>query len=153
MSSAFVYLPEWRVLLCTLCGHCVQPRPGVWVAHLRQPPHGLRGAQLRGLEELFASYDLLAPKAVSTPGQGRPGPVPAIDGLRVVDGWQCLACAGGLTQSLKTMKLHVAKAHQLRPSLHKRSPLWRACKLQTFFADNRLARYFVVTLESRPAPR
>ncbi|KFY11379.1 hypothetical protein V492_04495 [Pseudogymnoascus sp. VKM F-4246] len=45
------------------------------------------------------------------------------------------------------MKVHVAKAHQQKPSLHKKGPLWRACKLQTFFAENCLIRYFVVAPE------
>jgi hypothetical protein len=147
MSEAFIYLPEWGVLLCTLCGYCLQPRPDVWVPHLRQHPHGLRGAQLKRLGELIGSYKLSAPQNVRIPGQAGAGPAAAIGGLRVVDGWQCLACAGGLTRNLKTMKVHVSKAQQQKPSLHKKGPLWQACRLQTFFAENRLIRYFVVALE------
>jgi hypothetical protein len=144
MSEAFVYLPEWRVLLCTCCGHCLQPRPDVWASHLRQQPHSLRAAQLKSLKELFGSYDLAAPDKVGVPKQNGAGPATAIHGLHVMDGWQCLVCVGGLTRNLETMKLHVSKAHQQKPSSHKDSPLWRACKLQTFFAENRLIRYFVV---------
>jgi len=144
MSEPFVYLPEWKVLLCTLCGHCLQPRPDVWVPHLRQQPHGLRGAQLKSLGELFGSYTLAAPENVGIPGTNEAVPTTAIHSLRVIDGWQCLTCTGGLTRNLKTIKLHVSKAHQQKPSSHKDSPLWRACKLQTFFAENRLIRYFVV---------
>ncbi len=146
MSEAFVYLPEWRVLLCTLCGHCLQPRPDVWASHLRQRPHGLRAAQRRSLRELFSSYDLAAPDEVRVLEQSGAGVVrAAIHGLHVRDGWQCLLCAGGLTRNLETMKLHVSETHQRKPGLHKKeSPLWQACKLQTFFAENRLIRYFVV---------
>ncbi len=147
MSEPFVYLPEWRVLLCTLCGHCLQPRPDVWVPHLRQQPHSVRGAQLKSLGELFGSYTLAAPEDIGIPGTKEAVPTTAIHGLRIIDGWQCLTCTGGLTRNLKTMKLHVSKAHQQKPSLHKVSPLWQTCKLQTFFAENRLIRYFVVTLE------
>ena len=145
MSEAFGYLPEWRVLLCTLCGYSLQPRREVWVAHLRRQPHGLQSAQLKSLAELFSSYDLAVPDAVRDVGQEGTSPATAIPGLLVLDGWQCLTCGGGLTRNLKTMKRHVAKAHQQQPSLHKKSPLWQACKLQTFFAERRLIRYFVVT--------
>jgi len=147
MGEPLVYLPEWKVLLCTLCGHCLQPRPDVWVPHLRQPPHSLRGAQLKSLGELFGSYTLAAPEDVGSPGTTEAVPATAIPGLRVIDGWQCLTCTGGLTRNLKTMKLHVSKAHQQKPSSHKVSPLWQSCKLQTFFAENRLIRYFVVALK------
>jgi hypothetical protein len=69
MSEAFVYLPEWRVVLCTLCSHCLQPWPDVWTSHLRQQPHSLRAAQLKSLKELFGSYDLAAPDEVGVPKQ------------------------------------------------------------------------------------
>jgi hypothetical protein len=107
----------------------------------------VRGAQLKSLGELFGSYTLAAPEDIGIPGTKEAVPTTAIHGLRIIDGWQCLTCTGGLTRNLKTMKLHVSKAHQQKPSLHKVSPLWQTCKLQTFFAENRLIRYFVVTLE------
>ncbi|KAG9241066.1 hypothetical protein BJ878DRAFT_394823, partial [Calycina marina] len=132
------------LLLCTICGHCLQPRPDVWAPHLRQHPHHLRGAQLKHLQELFSSYRLAAPEDVDVPSSGKTGPARAIRGLRVVDGWQCLVCEEGLTRSLATMKVHVSKVHQQKPGGHKKQPLWRACKLQTYFAENRLIRYFVV---------
>jgi hypothetical protein len=50
----------------------------------------------------------------------------------------------GLTRSLQTIQLYVSKAHQQKPALHKQGPLWQACKLQTFFAENRLVRYFAI---------
>ncbi|TVY20062.1 hypothetical protein LARI1_G002712, partial [Lachnellula arida] len=103
MSEAFVHLPEWRVLLCTLCGHCLPPRPDVWVSHLRQQPHRLRAAQLKSLKELFGSYDLAPPDEVRVPGPNGAGLAAAIHGLRVMDGWQCRVCAGGLTRNLETM--------------------------------------------------
>lgn len=42
------------------------------------------------------------------------------------------------------MQRHVSKAHQQKPATHEKTPLWRECKLQTFFAENRWVRYFVV---------
>ncbi|KUJ16108.1 uncharacterized protein LY89DRAFT_719745 [Mollisia scopiformis] len=34
--------------------------------------------------------------------------------------------------------------HQQKPALHKKTALWRKCKLQTFFAEKQHIRYFVV---------
>ena len=152
-ETTFVYLPEWGVLLCTIRGHCLQPRPNAWVPHLRQQPDGLRGAQLTSLGEIFSSCSLAAPADVECPGQLQEdaNPATAIRGLRVADGWQCLTCREGLTTNLKTMKLHVSRVHQQRPGAHKSRPLWQAFKLQTFFAENRLVRYFVVTEEPSPS--
>jgi len=137
MSDGVLYQPAWQVLLCTQCGFCLRPGRNVWLRHLRQEPHCLRGAPLKALVELFASYVLLAPEQVAVPTQ-------AVAGLRPQDGFQCLTCSAGLTRSLQTIQLHVSKAHQQKPALHKKSPLWRACKLQTFFAEKRYVRYFVV---------
>ncbi|KUJ06429.1 uncharacterized protein LY89DRAFT_556046, partial [Mollisia scopiformis] len=52
----FIYRPEWQVLLCTECGFCLRPGRDVWLRHLRQKPHYLRGAPLKALVELFESY-------------------------------------------------------------------------------------------------
>jgi hypothetical protein len=94
---------------------------------------------LKALVELFASYVLRAAEA-------EPGRLPteAISGLRLLDGFQCLTCSAHLTRDCKAMQRHVSKAHQQKPALHEKSPLWRECKLQTFFAENRWVRYFVV---------
>ncbi len=38
----------------------------------------------------------------------------------------------------------MSKVYQQKPALYQKSPLWRTCKLQTFFAENRLVRYFAI---------
>jgi hypothetical protein len=111
------------VLLCTCCGHCLQPQPDVWASHFRQQPYSLRAAQLKSLKELFGSYDLAAPDKVGVPKQNGAGPATTIHGLHVMDGWQYLVCVGGLTRNLETIKLHMSKAHQQKPSSYKDSPL------------------------------
>jgi hypothetical protein len=93
MGDVFVYKLEWRVLPCLECGFYLQPRQNVWPQHLRQQPHCLRGAPLRALVKLFRSYDLLVSEQVAVPTQ-------AVTGLRLLDGFQCLTCLAGLTQSL-----------------------------------------------------
>ena len=98
MGDPFVYLSEWQVLLCTSCGYCLRPGREVWIRHLRQAPHLLRGASLKALVELFASYVLRAVEA-------EPGRLPteAISGLRLLDGFQYLTCAAHLTRDYKAM--------------------------------------------------
>jgi Orsellinic acid/F9775 biosynthesis cluster protein D len=87
MGDPFVYLSEWQVLLCTSCGYCLRPGREVWVRHLRQAPHLLRGASLKALVKLFASYVLRAAKA-------EPGRLPteAISGLRADPASGCQSC-------------------------------------------------------------
>jgi hypothetical protein len=97
----------------------------------------LRGAPLRALVELFGSYGLLPPEQVAAPTR-------AVPGLRRWDGFQCLTCLAGLTQSLQTIQLHVTKAHRQKSALHRKSPLWRKCKLQTLFAETQHVQYFVI---------
>ena len=44
VAQTFGYKPELQVLLCTACGFCLRPGSQSWARHLREPPHGLRGA-------------------------------------------------------------------------------------------------------------
>ena len=135
MDKPFIYLSEWQVLLCASCGYCLRPGRDVWVRHLRQAPHCSKGAPLKTLVELFGSYDLRAAEAEV--GQL---PTKAIPGLRLLDGFQCLTCSAHLTRDCKSMQRHVSKAHQQKPASHQKSPLWRTCKLQTFFAETQHIR-------------
>ncbi|KUJ07245.1 uncharacterized protein LY89DRAFT_692005 [Mollisia scopiformis] len=80
MSDGFLYKPEWQGLLCTQCGVCLRPGRSVWLRHLRQKPHYLRGAPLKALVELFATYGLLVPEQVAVPTQ-------VVAGLRLQDGF------------------------------------------------------------------
>ena len=140
MSDDFRYLPEWQALLCTSCGHCLRPGLSVWTRHLRLPPHYLKGALLKEQLELFGKYKLCTADHLAEQAPER-----VVTGLRVLDGFQCLTCSTHLTRDIKAMGRHVSKAHQQMPLLHKKKPLWRACKLQTFIAENRFVRYFVVS--------
>jgi hypothetical protein len=83
---------------------------------------------LKALVELFSSYNLRAAEA-------KPEAEPvqllskAIPGLRLLSGFQCLTCSAHLTRDRKSMQCHMLKAHQQKPALHEKSPLWRECKL------------------------
>ena len=45
----------------------------------------------------------------------------------------------------------MSKAHQQMPSAHKKKPLWRACKLQTFIVENSWVWYFVASDGNKPS--
>ncbi|KAN0113360.1 hypothetical protein V8E51_006311, partial [Hyaloscypha variabilis] len=139
MGESFEYLPAWRVLVCRECGFCLRPGKGVWIRHLRQPPHCLKGTLLRAQVELLESYDLCAPE-----DQPQQPPCQAVPGLRLFDGFQCLACSAGLTQHLPAIERHISKAHHQKPAQQVEGSSWQKCKLQSFFAEKQYIRYFVV---------
>jgi hypothetical protein len=152
IEQTFVYHSELQVLLCTTCRFCLRPGPQSWTQHLRQQPHGLSRAPLKSLVELFQTYQLQDPSRILAPSPRRPGAAPfALPGLRLLDGFECLACSARLTRNPQARDLHLSKAHQQKLAQHKKTPLWRACKLQTYFAENRLIRYFVITLGPEPS--
>ncbi|KAJ6437026.1 purine-cytosine permease [Purpureocillium lavendulum] len=146
----FPYLPAWRVVLCEECGFCLRLGKKALERHLGRE-HRLRGAELRALVELLESHDVWTPDEGGPPaGRWPTRPVP---GLRVHDGYRCAAgggCDGFVTRNLKSMERHGSKEHGQRAKAHTRNgevaPLWVACKLQTFYAETRLIRYFVVAV-------
>ena len=148
MAHRFPYLREWRVVLCEECGFCLRPGSNARDRHLRQAPHNLAGPERRALVEMLGSHDVWAPPKEEPPRW----PTHIVPGLRVHDGFRCLMCDSDeyLTRSLKDIGRHASKKHGQKPAAHQRkgapplSPPWEACKLQTFFAETRLIRYFVV---------
>ena len=100
------------MLLCTSYSYCLRPGHDVWVRHLRQHPHCLKGAPLKALVELFSSYDLQA-AAAEAEAEAEPARLSAkaIPGLRLLDGFQCLTCSAHLTRDRKSMQQHVLKAY------------------------------------------
>jgi hypothetical protein len=86
------------VLLYTSCGYCLRPGRDVWVRHLRQYPHYLKGASLKALVELFSSYDLQAAEVEPARLLAK-----AIPGLRLLDGFQCLTYLAYLTRDCKSI--------------------------------------------------
>lgn len=140
MSRSFVYEPTWRVLVCVECGFCLLPTAEAWKRHLRASPHRIFGAELKALVDLFASYNLAGPDEVQLPTDGGP----EIAGLRCHDGYRCTLCPSGLTRSPKTARDHASKVHGRKPAEHRQGALWSGCVLQTFFAEPKHVRYFVV---------
>ena len=60
MAGVFRYLQAHGVVLCVECGTCLLPSLTSQERHLRQPPHHVKGPQLRALLDLFATYELRA---------------------------------------------------------------------------------------------
>lgn len=139
------YLSEWRVILCKLCGYCLRPEKEALKRHLRQHPHDMRGEGLRNLVEMLLSH---GPRPMDE--ELERWPVDTVPGLSVYDGFRCLRCGPStafLTRNAGKIRRHVSKEHQEVPLSHERkqqSIPWEPCKLQTFFAETKFIRYFVV---------
>ncbi|KAL2350397.1 hypothetical protein BJ546DRAFT_1112222, partial [Cryomyces antarcticus] len=137
---SFVYHPEDGLLVCVDCGFCLLPKRDLWKRHLRKQPHNIFGRRLRSLVDLFPTYTLLTPDKIQYPTTA----VKPITGLKLHDGFRCSLCPDGLTRSRKTIQDHLSKVHKRKPAEYSLDPLWVKCKLQTFFAETRHVRYFVV---------
>ncbi len=48
------------------------------------------------------------------------------------------------TRHPQKIREHVSSIHKLKAASHKTSPLWKKCKLQTYFTGKGLIDYFVV---------
>ncbi len=100
VAQTFVYKPELQVLLCTACGFCLRPGPQSWARHLQEPPHGLCKAPLKKLVKLFQTYQLKDPSLIAAPSLYNTRAAPfAVPGLRLFDGFECLACPARLTHN------------------------------------------------------
>jgi len=76
----------------------------------------------------------------------------AIDGLKIHEnGYQCLIC-NFLTLATDGIKRHVSKKHDRKGKDRNSPDAWRPCFLQTFFAETKLIKYFVVVKRPEPTP-
>jgi hypothetical protein len=95
--------------------------------------------------QLLSSYDL---KTVEELKEHKPqfeDKCQLIERLESYDGFYCLQgkCTY-CTRHLPKMKRHVASTHNLEAKGHKNIPLWKECKLQTYFTGKGRIDYFVV---------
>ncbi|KAH6960097.1 hypothetical protein BKA56DRAFT_662594 [Ilyonectria sp. MPI-CAGE-AT-0026] len=139
------YDPEHRVIVCQPCGTCLVPKAASWRSHLRAEPHRMRGDELRTTIELLLSYDL---RPVDELRQWRPDrtrPCRPIEGLAVFTGYCCMRDGCNYcTRRLAKMHQHMP-AHSMKASQHREAvPLWRGCRLQTYFTAKGRIDYFIV---------
>ena len=115
--AGFPYLRAHGVLLCAKCQTGLPPTRASQERHLRQPPHLLRGAQLRAQLDLFATYELRLPGEVELPRL----PYAAILGLWRHAAFVCAICdtdsqSLSLTRSEPAIRAHVSKEHGQKPT-------------------------------------
>jgi superfamily II DNA or RNA helicase len=146
MAASFAYIQGSGVVLCADCQTCLLPTRSSQERHLRQPPHHLKGPQLRALLDLFATYQLLPPGQVALPGpRGAP-----VRGLRRYPAFTCSFCGNDdddpsrLTRSRPAIEAHVSKKHRQKPAQQIEGSSWQRCTVQTFFAEKQHIRYFIV---------
>ncbi len=146
MADGFRYLQTRGILLCSECQTSLLPTRASQERHLRQPPHHLKGKQLHALLDLFVTYELQLPGQVAL----QDPPCTAINGLRRHSAFACCICGNdkeqqqSLTRSEPAIRAHVSKDHAQKPAQQIEGSSWRKCTVQTFFAETRHIRYFVV---------
>ena len=141
----FVYNPIHKIVVCQACKSSIIPGPGSQERHLRAEPHRLSGDALNTTVQLLSSYDLRTTEELK---EYKPRPednCELIESLAYYDGFRCLqpGCQY-YTRNPRKIKEHVASIHKIKATEHKKSPLWEACKLQTYFTGHGRIDYFVV---------
>jgi superfamily II DNA helicase RecQ len=115
----------------------------------------MTGATLRTTIDRLSSYEVRSAELLRRmkPASTKTRPCRAIDGLAVFAGYCCAhdETCEYLTRRLSKMRDHM-RVHGKKPSQHRvEAPLWRECKLQTYFTAKGLIDYFVVAAD-QPTP-
>jgi hypothetical protein len=58
-----------------------------------------------------------------------------------------------VTRQSREIRKHMPSVHQVKATAHKKTALWKECKLQTYFTTKGLIDYFVVVDDSRSKER
>lgn len=144
----FVYNPDHRVVVCSLCRSCIVPGRLSFERHLRADPHRLLGPALKASIELLLSYQARTTKELCKTKPALGDQCRVIDGLDCYVGFVCLYTGCGYaTRNLRKIRKHIPSTHQVKAAVYGQSPLWMACKLQTYFTAKGLIDYFVVVDE------
>lgn len=141
----FSYNATHCVVVCHLCKSCIIPGRRSQQRHLQAEPHRLSGHSLHTNIQLFGGYTL---RTVEELRENKPQPLDKchlIKHLASYDGFLCLqpGCDYS-TRHLPDIKRHMGSAHKTRTSSHTSNPLWKECKLQTYFTAKGRIDYFVV---------
>ena len=134
LGSFSTYLPDYQVLICTICRYAIQP--GGIPRHLKEIHHIYRSAR-RPYMEYAATFSLGSPEKINQAFiTFFPIPeLPLIDGLRCLGPGPCdYLCA-----STKRMQAHWIATHGRHGNQNQRD--WQTALLQTFFKGN-LLHYF-----------
>jgi hypothetical protein len=149
----FLYNATHQVVVCQECGSCIIPGARSQERHLRAKPHRLSGDVLKTTVQLLNSYCLRTVEELREYAQQLEGTCEAIEHLTSYDGFCCLqpGCQYR-TRYFHDVKKHMPAVHKISAVGHKIKPLWKECKLQTYFTGKGLINYFEVT-DSSPTER
>ncbi|KAH6975566.1 telomere-associated recQ-like helicase [Ilyonectria destructans] len=142
LTDGFIYNAQYRVLICVSCGSMIQPGVKSFYSHLNSI-HRITGLACKALIERFQTYELCPFGMLSVPK----GKILQIPGLTVYRGWRCNICPERIDKMHDHMPTHKKKASQHNSN----TPLWTACRLQTYFTAKGRIDYFVIEGPS-PSP-
>jgi hypothetical protein len=130
----FLYNSDHRVVVCHLCRSCIVPGRQSFERHLRADPHRLLGAELKASVELLLSYRLKTADELRETKPKTEDESQAIDGLECYSGFICpqTGCQYA-TRNRRDMRKHMPSIHHVKAAAHKKTELWKECKLQTYF--------------------
>jgi orsellinic acid/F9775 biosynthesis protein OrsD/helicase-like protein/RAD3-like DEAD/DEAH box helicase len=146
----FQYNSTHQVVICEQCASCIVPGRSSQERHLRTKPHRLSGAILKTTVQQLESYSLRTIVELREYARLLLEPTKALDGLAIYTGFSCIQpdCRFR-TRHLREVKKHIPAVHKISVTEHAKSPLWKNCKLQTYFTGKGLIDYFVV---AEPSP-
>jgi len=150
----FSYDSTHKVVVCQLCQSCILPRQRSQERHLRAKPHRLSGDVLSTTVQLLGSYDLRTVEELREYKRRLDNDCQPIEHLASYGGFDCIQLdCGYRTRHLRDMRKHLPSIHKIKAKEHENGPLWRECKLQTYFTGKGLIDYFVVADVSSQSSR
>lgn len=129
------------------------PKAASWASHLRAEPHRMRGDELKATIELLRTYDLRPTEELRQWRPDRTKPCRPLENLATFAGYRCV-CAEDCdfcTQRLAKMHDHMPRHGKRASQHHEGPPLWRECRMQTYFTARNLRDYFVVEAPDKGA--
>ena len=122
MSCELVYNPIYEVVVCKQCQSCVIPGAASIQRHLRANPHRLLCHVLKAHLDYTNALDL---RSLEELRETKPaGRCPALQHLRVYNGYLCLLCNTFLTTNLSLIQRHMS-IHNKKAQHHGTNPLWQ----------------------------
>ena len=152
-ADTFVYDADHRVVIRRLCRTCLVPKAASWASHLRAEPHWMRGDELKATIELLWTYDLRPTEELRQWTPDRTKPCRPLENLATFAGYRCVCAEDCDFCTHRRAKVHDhMPRHGKRASQHHEGPpLWRECRMQTYFTATNLRDYFVVEAPDKGA--
>ncbi|EFZ03297.2 tlh3 [Metarhizium robertsii ARSEF 23] len=161
--KGFIYNREYQILICVACESVVSPGKRSFYHHLNRHRilgpvslnsmdldklvYNMMGEQLRGTIELLSTYDLRGAEELRQQRPHRRRPCEIIDGLTEYGGFICMCDVERcdfVTTRLELMHDHMPRHGRTASQNREGSPLWEACRLQTYLTAKGRIDYFTV---------